>query len=450
MIRIGAGAGFSGDDLRGAREVIDDGVHYLCCEVLAETTLQHMYEARRSQPDAGYATDLEPFAEIVLPAVAQGRTRVITNGGAHNALGARRAVKQVAQGLGVTGIRLAAVTGADLTDAIPRLLEGGERFPHLNDGRDLPSADGLTFAAAYLGAAPIVQALEEGASMIITGRVADAAIFMAPAIFEYGISWDDWTTMGRIAALGHLLECSMQVTGGNFSGPWWNVPGLEAPGFPIAEVEATGEGTITKPGGTGGMVTVDTVKEQLLYEVGDPHRYITPDVVTQLDAVRLVQAGRDRVRVLGGGGTKSTDSYKVIIGRNAGWGASIGMVFTYPGALLKARAAAAALDKRLAEFGIEALEKREEYFGAGASFGEAVAEASCPEIVLRYAIRCATEAEASRLMRAKLSVLGLGTPPGQAMSMLGDRAPWPLTEIWPTLIPKDLVDGNVRVDVEAI
>jgi hypothetical protein len=450
VIRIGAGQGFSGDDLRGTREVVEEGVDYVCCEALAEFTLTGMSRERERDPCAGYARDIAAVSSIALPAVAQRRSKLITNAGALNPEGALKAVSEVARKLGVERLCAGLVLGSDLTGRLPELVAAGANLRHMDTGASLDSLDDVEFAAAYLGAYPIVRALEQGAEVVITGRVADAAVFMAPAIFELGVDPGDWTALGRLAVMGHLMECSTHVTGGNFSGRWWEVEGLDAIGFPIAEVDDDAQHVITKPRGTGGVVSRDTVKEQLLYEVGDPTRYITPDVVADMTSVRLTACGEDRVSVTDATGAAATDTYKVILSRSAGWWASVGITYTYPGALAKARLAKTVLDKRLERSGVEVLERWVEYIGAGGLFGEANDDLDPPEVVLRYAVRCPTAAEAGAILNERLTGLSVGGPPGSAASGMGMTAPVPASEIWPTLVPKKLIDPYVSVAMEVV
>jgi hypothetical protein len=447
-LRIGAAQGFSGDDLRGAREIVEEGVDYICCEALAEFTLTAMHRERQHDESAGYARDVGAVAEIALPSVAKGGARLITNAGALNPLGARQAVAGVARELGVEGLRVGVVLGSELTGRLEELVATGVNLRHADTGEPLESLDGVEFAAVYLGAYPVAEALAEGADVVISGRIADTSVFMAPAIHELGVAADDWTQLGRLAVMGHLLECSAQVSGGNFSGRWWEVPGLDAVGFPIAEVDETADFVVTKPRGSGGLVSVDTVKEQLLYEVGDPTRYLTPDVVADMTSPSLCDAGPDRVRVAGARGTPATDTYKVILSRPAGWSAAVGITYTWPNALEKARAAKEILDRRLERAGAVPLETWVEYVGAGALFGEDDAACDPPEVVLRYAVRCNTAAETGALFQERLGGLAATGPPGSAASGMGTSAPSPVSEIWPALVAKELIDPQVRVVVE--
>jgi hypothetical protein len=347
-------------------------------------------------------------------------------------------------------LRVGVVFGADLTGRLGELVAAGASLAHADTGADAGALDDVEFAAAYLGAYPIVEALAQGADVVITGRVADTSVFMAPAIHSLGVARDDWERLGRLAIMGHLMECSTQVTGGNFSGRWWEVPGLDAIGFPIAEVDESAEFVITKPRGSGGRVSCDTVKEQLLYEVADPTRYLTPDVVADMTSAALVDDGPDRVRVSGARGTPATGTYKVIMSRPAGWSAAVGLTYTYPGALAKARCAKEVLDRRLARAGVTPLETWVEYVGAGGMWGEALEAVDTPEVVMRYAVRCATPQEAAAVLVERMRALSIAGPPGSAASGMGTSAPAPVSEIWPALVPKELVDAQVRVVVEEL
>ena len=275
-IRIGGGQGFYGDTPSSVAGLLEAGIDYLCLEALAELTLAILQKDRQRDESRGYTRDLPRYLGAALPAIAEGRTKLITNAGGINPTAAARAAIEVARSMGISGINIATVLGDDL---MPRVDEIGSSLVNLDTGEpfsELPSPP--RFVAAYLGARPIVEALERGADVVITGRVADAALFLAPLIFEHGWSFDDWDRLAAGVLVGHLLECSGQVAGGNFSGEWWTVPHPWDLPYPIAEVAADGTAVITKPTASGGRVDVDTVRHQLLYEVHDPAAYLSPDV----------------------------------------------------------------------------------------------------------------------------------------------------------------------------
>src|SRR5205807_8029261 len=280
-VRLGGGQGFYGDGHRPVDDLLAAGVDYLVCEALAELTLAILQKDRQRDESLGYTRDLPLYLQQVMPYVLEGRTRFITNAGGINPVAAGRAVVGAARSLGVSGIKVATVVGDDVRSRAGEL--------------GLP--DDALLASAYLGARPIVEALDAGAQVVITGRVADASLFLAPLVHELGWAWDDWDRLAAGVVVGHLLECSGQVTGGNYSGRWWDNPDPVRIGFPIGEVEPDGSAVITKPKATGGMVTFDTVREQLLYEVHDPTRYLNPDVVADFASLTLDDLGDNRVRL---------------------------------------------------------------------------------------------------------------------------------------------------------
>ena len=283
VVRIGGGQGYYGDGYAGVAPLIDAGVDYLVCEALAELTLAILTKDRQRDESLGYTRDLPLYVAAALPALVDGRTRFITNAGGINPVAAGRAVLDGLRAAGADGVKVATVVGDDLR-------------PH---SAALDLADDVLFASVYLGARPIVEALDAGADIVITGRVADASLFLAPLVHEFGWSWDDWDHLSAGITIGHLLECSAQVTGGNYSGDWWAHGDFSEPGFPIAECHSSGEAVITKPEGSGGLVSFDTVREQLLYEVHDPAAYLNPDVTADFTSVHLDDLGDDRVRIHG-------------------------------------------------------------------------------------------------------------------------------------------------------
>src|SRR5205807_5313611 len=270
---------------------------------------------------------------------------------------AGRAGVGAARWLGVSGVKVATVVGDDVRGRASEL--------------GLP--DDALFASAYLGARPIVEALDAGAQVVITGRVADASLFLAPLVHELGWAWDDWDRLAAGVVVGHLLECSGQVTGGNYSGRWWENPDPVRIAFPIAEVEVDGSAVITKPPQAGGMVTFDTVREQLLYEVHDPSRYFSPDVVADFTSLRLEDLGDDRVRASGtrAASPPATDTYKGLVCTPAGWAGEARLAYSWPDAEAKARAALAFLRTRASENGVPVEEWREEDIGGGGLGGAA-------------------------------------------------------------------------------
>src|SRR6266550_5594300 len=375
-VRLGGGQGFYGDGHEPVADLLAAGVDYLVCEALAELTLAILQKDRQRDESLGYTRDLPLYLQQAIPWILDGRTRLITNAGGINPVAAGRAVVGAARSLGAGGLKVATVVGDDVRG---RAAEFG-----------LPS-DAL-FASAYLGARPIVDALDAGAQVVITGRVADASLFLAPLVHEFGWAWDDWDHLAAGVVVGHLLECSGQVTGGNYSGRWWENPDPVRIAFPIAEVEADGSAVITKPSQAGGMVTFDTVREQLLYEVHDPSRYFSPDVIADFTSLTLEDLGDDRVRASGtrAASPPATDTYKGLVCTPAGWAGEARLAYSWPDAEAKARAALAFLRARAAELDLPVEEWREEYFGVNGFGGPTVdAGEACeaPEVVGRLAWR---------------------------------------------------------------
>lgn len=443
-VRIGGAQGFYGDGLSPLGDLLAEPLDYVVGEALAELTLAILAKDRQREESLGYTRDLPRYAQAILPCVLERGTRFITNAGGINPVAAGRAVLAEARAIGAHGLKVATVVGDDLRPLSAEL--------------DLP--DDVVFACAYLGARPIVEALEGGAQVVVTGRVADAALFLAPLVHEHGWAWDDWDRLAAGVVVGHLLECSGQVTGGNYSGAWWDNPDPARIAFPIAEVDADGSAIITKAAGAGGMVSFDTVREQLLYEVHDPARYLSPDVVADFTSLTLVDQGHDRVRVQGTRGLAATSTYKGLVGRPAGWAGETRIAYSWPDAEAKARAALAFVRARARANGVAVEEWCEEYFGAGAFGGptvaadaEALAAAQAagwepPEVIGRLAWRTADAVSAARVA-AEVGVLGLSGPPTiSGLGRGGANRPSQLLSVDAVFVDKTLIDPRVRVEVE--
>ncbi|GGF02331.1 ABC transporter substrate-binding protein [Aliidongia dinghuensis] len=396
-IRIGSGAGYSGDRIEPAVELAERGrLDYLCFECLAERTIALAQLARLRDPAGGYDPLLVDRMQAVLPAAVRNKVRIVTNMGAANPSGAAAAIAETARRLGISGLKIAAVAGDDVLDQVRDadlpLLETGGRVADL--GNRLLSAN------AYLGAAPIVDALAQGADIVVTGRVADPSLFLAPLIHEFGWAPDDWPLLGQGTVVGHLLECAGQVTGGYFADPGLkDVSDLARLGFPLAEVAADGTAVVTKVEGSGGLVTQATCTEQLIYELHDPTRYLTPDVTADFSGVRFAPDGRDRVRVVGGGGTARPEGYKVSLGYRDGFIGEGQMTYAGPGCVARGRLALAIVAERLKLIGVAADELRFELIGVDSVAGGAaqLLQAEPPEIRIRVAGRTGTLADAVRI-----------------------------------------------------
>ncbi|WP_370326822.1 acyclic terpene utilization AtuA family protein [Euzebya sp.] len=445
-VRVAGGQGFYGDTPAAIADLLTEEPDYLCLEALAELTLAILAKDRARDETLGYTRDLPLYLMAALPAVLAGRTRVITNAGGINPLAALKLLQASAARFDLAGLTVAVVTGDDLR-ARPDLLPSG-----------FPAVDDLRFANAYLGVAGIVEALERGADIVITGRVADAALFLAPLVHEHGWSLDDPDHVHRLAAgtvVGHLLECSGQSTGGNHAGEWWTVPDPWRFGFPLADVTADGTATIFSPEVAGGRVDVDTVRQQLLYEVGDPTAYLTPDVVVDMTTVHLTDLGDDRVRVHGTRGRPATGRYKVVGATADGYAADISVAFGWPDAPAKARAAADIARKRIAEAGIALAGWHVELFGVDALHGPAAWRPDQPdpdpaEVVLRMAWST-VDADACAQVARHIVPLGLSAPPpGFTPANRARPKPSGLLRIHTDLVDRGPVDADVHVVIEEL
>ncbi|MCC8392790.1 DUF1446 domain-containing protein [Paraburkholderia sp. MMS20-SJTR3] len=397
VVRIGAGAGYSGDRIEPALELAEHGqLDYLVFECLAERTIAIAQQARSKDPALGYDPLLEARMRAVLPAAARNGVRIVSNMGAANPLAAARKTAEIARELGLTGLKIAAVNGDDVLDVVSagefQFVESGDA---VGDYRER-----LISANAYLGAGGIVDALAAGAQIVLTGRVADPSLFVAPLIHEFGWRMDDWSTLGQATVIGHLLECAGQITGGYFADPGMkDVPNLARLGFPIAEVAGDGSVVITKLAQSGGQVTEATCKEQLLYEIHDPRRYLQPDVVADFSQVRIEQQAPDRVRVSGGQGSERTGTLKVSVAYFDGYIGEGQISYGGPGAVARARLALEIVRERLALTGIATRELRFDLIGVNSLHGEtaAVGYGEPYEVRVRVAGRTASLDEALRI-----------------------------------------------------
>ena len=395
-IRIGAGAGYSGDRLEPAVELAEKGaLDYLIFECLAERTIALGQRARMADPDAGYDPLLAERMHAVLPLCHAQGIRILTNMGAANPLGAAARVREIARSLGLDGLKVAAVSGDDVLDTV----RAGD---YLDDTGQPVGRFGerLLSANAYLGAQPLVDALAAGADVVITGRAADPALVLAPLVHEFGWAMDDWHRLGQGTLVGHLLECAGQITGGYFADPGFKeVAGLARLGFPIGEVAEDGTVVITKVAGSGGQVTAATCKEQLLYEIHDPCAYLTPDVAADFSNVRITEIGPDRIRVEGATGHPRPETLKVSIGYVDSYIGEGQMSYAGPGALARARLALAIVEERLQLTRVQADELRYDIVGVNAMHrdGLSAAHPEPYEVRIRVAGRTGSLREATRI-----------------------------------------------------
>jgi hypothetical protein len=396
-IRIGSGAGYSGDRIEPAVELAEKGdIQYLVFECLGERTVALAQQARMKYPDSGYDPLLEARMRAVLPICAAKGIKIVTNMGAANPEAAARKTAEIAKSLGLSSLKVAAVIGDDVLEACK---EGDLPIMEF-DGSVKQLGNRLLSANAYLGAEPIAEALSAGADIVVTGRASDPALFLAPMIHAFGWAMDDWNLLGQGTVAGHLLECAGQITGGYFADPGYkDVAGLARLGFPIGEVGEDGALVITKVAGSGGAVTAQTCKEQLLYEVHDPRQYIQPDVVADFSQVKVEEIAPDRVRVSGGRGNPRTATLKISVGYVDSYIGEGQISYAGPGALARGRLALEIVRERLELTGVAASEWRFDLIGVDALHGpQASAQANEPyEVRVRVTGRTENLAEAVRI-----------------------------------------------------
>ncbi|MEM1042241.1 MAG: acyclic terpene utilization AtuA family protein [Bacteroidota bacterium] len=446
-IRIASGQGFWGDLQRAPIDQARGGpIDYLVMDYLAEVTMSILQKQKLRNPAFGYARDFVEVVTELLPDIKEKGFTIVSNAGGVNPLGCRDAILANAAARGIAGVRIAVVTGDDLLGDLDTLLAEGVELKHMETGEPLaPVRDQMVSANAYLGAGPIVEALAEGADVVITGRTTDTGLTLAPMIHAFG--WDpaDWDKMAAGTVAGHILECGAQSSGGNFT-DWDTVPDMARIGFPIVEARPDGTFTVTKHDGTGGLVSTATVAEQLLYEIGDPTDYITPDCVADFTSIHLEADGENRVRVHGIAGSEDTAFYKVSAAYADGWKASSTLVYAWPDAAKKARAAADILKARLDRLGLSFEEYRAELIGLNAltEDDDARRENDLDEVMLRVSVRAADRAPVEQFGREIAPLILTG--PSAVTGFAGGRPkPSEVIAYWPALIPKDRVTPEVTV-----
>ncbi len=450
-VRVANGQGFWGDNVDAPLELVRGGpVDYLGMDYLAEVTLSIMMRQKLKNPSAGYATDFIDFVRRALPELVERGVRVVTNAGGLNPRACRARIFEVARELSLSGVAVGVVEGDDLLDRLPDLVARGHRLANMDSGEPISNVlERVTSANAYIGARPVAAALAGGAQIVLCGRVTDTALALGPLVHEFGWAADDWDRLAAGTIAGHVIECGAQATGGNFT-RWWEVPELWNAGYPIVEVESDGSFVVTKHPGTGGLVTVDTVSEQLVYEMGDPSSYITPDVTADFGSIRLEQDGTDRVRVSGIRGRANTPFLKISASYLDGWKAAGQVTLTAPRALDKARLAADIVWKRLGRAGVTFADgdRREEYLGvSGCLPGILAPPVEPPEVVLRLAVRDAERAKVERFGK-EIAPLVTAGPPGVTGFAGGRPKAQEVVAYWPALLAREEIEPRLTVDVE--
>ncbi|HJX90406.1 MAG TPA: acyclic terpene utilization AtuA family protein [Pyrinomonadaceae bacterium] len=448
-IRVAAGQGFWGDLPEAPVQQVKGGpIDYLMLDYLAEVTMSIMQKQKARDPNAGYAKDFVPLMKRILPTCVERNIRVTANAGGVNVRGCADAVVGVARELGLGGkLQIGIVTGDDIMSRLDEFLDSGIELRNMDTGEPLSSVrDRIQSANVYLGAWPMVDALNRGAQVVVTGRVTDTGLTLAPLIHEFGWQANDWDRMSSGTIAGHIIECGAQASGGNCQFEWQNIPDMANVGFPIAEASADGSFVITKHEGSGGRVNVQSVKEQLVYEMGDPHAYITPDCVADFTTIQLEDAGENRVRVFGIKGRPATDSLKVSISYSAGFKAVGTLVYAWPDAYAKAQAADRILRARLERLGLRFEQVLTEFVGVNATHGPLAGppSADAAEVQLRIGVRGPDRSSVERFTK-EIAPLILTGPPAVTGFAGGRPKVEEIVAYWPALIPREIISPKVEV-----
>ena len=450
VVRVAGAQGFWGDWLEAPRRQVEGGpVDYVMLDYLAEVTMSILQKQKERDGAMGYARDFVGAMESMLPAVAGRGVKVIANAGGVNPEACAAAVQAMARERGAGGkLRVGIVSGDNLLPRLDSLLASGHALNNMDTGEPLSTVRERVIAAnAYIGSVPIVEALAAGANVVITGRSTDTALTMAPLRHEFGWGATEWNLLAAGIIAGHIIECGAQCSGGNCLHEWRSIENLADVGYPIVEAQADGAFVITKHPGTGGRVSVQTVTEQLVYEMGDPHAYITPDVVADFTSIRLESQGVNRVRVFGIVGRPATDKLKVSIAYRAGFKAVGSLVYAWPDALEKAQLADRVLRERLDRLGLRFEHVLSEFVGANATHGRlagANAGADAPEVEYRVGVRDADRTKVERFTR-EIVPLVLNGPPSVTGFAAGRPKVEEIVAFWPALIDKTQVETRVAM-----
>jgi hypothetical protein len=444
-VRIGNGCGFWGDNLDAPIALAEQGnLDYLTLEYLAELTMSILALQKQRDPETGYATDFLDVLDRLTPILRrQPGLKIVTNAGGMNPQACAARARDILDKAGLNDRPVAVVSGDDLMPRIDELLGNGHLLANLDTGAALETVrPRLVSANAYLGARPITEALARGAAVVVTGRVADASLTVGPAVREFGWGWEEWDRLAGATVAGHLIECGAQATGGLWCN-WREVNDLAGIGYPIADITEDGNFRLTKPPGTGGVVNCETAAEQLLYEVGDPAAYLTPDVVADFTSVTLAEVGPDEVSVADARGRPATDTYKASLAYRDGFMSAGTLVIAGPDAVAKARLAGEALLGRLRRAGSLPQQHRIECLGAG-ECGARAPSARPPEVVLRVAVRDPNRAVVERFTKEFAPMVTAG-PPGVTGYTTGRPPVREVFAYWPALIAKSAVEATVEL-----
>jgi hypothetical protein len=447
FIRIASGQGFWGDLIDAPLNQATQGdVDYIMMDYLAEVTMSILQKQKIKDSRFGYARDIPPLMEKLLPIITRKNIKVITNGGGVNPVACMEAVFEVAKKLDIKQLKIGVVFGDNILDKIGEFISKGVELKNMDTGESAKTIlDKVLSANVYFGARPIVDCLKQGADIVITGRVTDTGLTLAPMIYEFGWDMNNFDLMAAGTVAGHILECGGQASGGNFLGKWQDVPDLANIGFPIAEAYASGEFFITKHEHTGGLVSLETVSEQLVYEIGNPKDYITPDCIADFTTIKLEDEGNNMVKVFGIKGHPATEFYKVSMSYSDGYSAFGTLTYSWPDALEKAKAADKILRQRLENLNLEFDEIRTEFQGYNACHGPLAKEIKdINEVVMRIGVRGKDKNAVERFGK-EIAPLILTGPPSVTGFAGGRPKPSEVVAYWPALIPKKLVEPEIIV-----
>ena len=448
-IRVASGQGFWGDLIDAPYNQVTKGdIDYLVMDYLAEVTMSILQKQMSKYPNLGYARDIPELLRKILPITKAKGIKIITNGGGVNPRACAEACLQVAKEIGIEKLKIGIVVGDDIKDRIDEIIASGCELLNMEDGKSILSIkEKILSANVYFGAFPIVEALKLGADIVITGRTTDTGLTLAPMIYEFGWKVDQFDLLSAGTVAGHILECGAQASGGNFLGDWKSIKNFAEIGFPIAEAYPNGEVIITKHQNTGGKVSFETVAEQLVYEIGNPKEYITPDCIADFTSIKLKDLGKNRVKVLDVKGMEATKFYKVSCSYSDGYSAVGSLTYSWPDALTKAKAADKILRKRLQNLNLQFDEVRTEFVGYNAcheTLAPALPEDKINEIMLRIAVRSQDYNSVERFGK-EIAPLILTGPPAVTGFAGGRPKPSEVVAYWPALISKNLVEPQIII-----
>ncbi|MCR9247695.1 MAG: DUF1446 domain-containing protein [bacterium] len=448
-ILIGYGQGFWGDSILGPVRLVREGpLDYLALDYLAEVTMSIMQKLKGRNPKAGYATDFVKMLERTLPTIHEKGIKVIANAGGVNPEACLEAVLELARSQGIKGLKVGIIDGDDILARVPDLVADGHPMTNMDDGRPLSDIqDRLLSANAYIGAFAVAECLAQGAQIVIGGRLTDPALVTGPMVHEFGWSKTDFDKLAAGTVAGHIAECGAQCTGGNFT-DWRKVEDFVRIGYPVIEATPNGDFTVTKHDGTGGLLNKNTVVSQLLYEMGDPERYLGPDCTADFTSAVITEDGPDRVKLSGIKGGPATDSYKVSLSYLNGYKAMGQLTVAGPDAIAKARLCADIVFGRLELDGckFEEHEKVVEFVGAGVCHEGILESNDPPEVVLRVGVKCPDKQRVNRFGMELVPLVTSG-PPGVTGFAGGRPKATEIVGYWPALLDKEQVQAHVRVEV---